>query len=164
MSCELGKVRASAFILCSKMKPMKVERIKRYKDKINVIMRRSENISEWIREYGEEDFLRDEKTKLATYKAFQEIVESCMDIIAMACKDEEIVPRDDYTNIERLEFLDENMKKALMEANGLRNRLVHRYNQMDDLIAFVSIKELLPKIEEFVDVIERWIWERLREK
>ena len=68
MSCELGKVRASAFILCSKMRHMKVERIKRYKDKINVIMRRSENISEWIREYGEEDFLRDEKTKLATYK------------------------------------------------------------------------------------------------
>jgi len=140
MSCELGKVRASAFILCSKMKPMKVERIKRYKDKINVIMRRSENISEWIREYGEEDFLRDEKTKLATYKAFQEIVESCMDIIGMACKDEEIVPKDDYTNIERLEFLDDDMKKALMEANGLRNRLVHRYNQTDDLIAFVSIK------------------------
>ena len=72
MSCELGKVRASAFILCSKMKPMKVERIKRYKDKINVIMRRSENISEWIREYGEEDFLRDEKTKLATYKISRE--------------------------------------------------------------------------------------------
>ena len=33
---------------------------------------------------------------MATYKAFQEIVESYMDIIAMACKDEEIVPKDDY--------------------------------------------------------------------
>jgi len=140
------------------------ERIKRYKDKINIIIRRSENIKEWTEGYEAENFLRDEKTKLATYKAFQEIVESCMDIIAMACKDEEIVPKDDYTNIERLEFLDENMKKALMEANGLRNRLVHRYNQTDDLIAFVSIKELLPKIEEFVDVIERWMWEKLREK
>ena len=116
------------------------ERIKRYKDKINIIVRRSGNINEWTEGYEAENFLRDEKTKLATYKAFQEIVESCMDIIAMACKDEEIVPKDDYTNIERLEFLDENMKKALMEANGLRNRLVHRYNQTDDLIAFVSIK------------------------
>jgi len=140
------------------------ERIKRYKDKINIIIRRSENIKEWTEGYEAENFLRDEKTKLATYKAFQEIVESCMDIIAMACKDEEIVPKDDYTNIGRLEFIDENMKKALMEANGLRNRLVHRYNQTDDLIAFVSIKELLPKIEEFVDVIERWMWEKLREK
>jgi len=140
------------------------ERIKRYKDKINIIIRRSENIKEWTEGYEAENFLRDEKTKLATYKAFQEIVESCMDIIAMACKDEEIVPRDDYTNIERLEFIDENMKKALMEANGLRNRLVHRYNQTDDLIAFVSIKELLPKMEEFVDVIERWMREKLREK
>ena len=72
------------------------ERIKRYKDKINIIIRRSGNIKEWTGGYEAENFLRDEKTKLATYKAFQEIVESCMDIIAMACKDEEIVPKDDY--------------------------------------------------------------------
>ena len=71
------------------------ERIKRYKDKINII-RRSGNINEWTEGYEAENFLRDEKTKLATYKAFQEIVESYMDIIAMACKDEEIVPKDDY--------------------------------------------------------------------
>ncbi len=45
----------------------------------------------------------------------------------------------------------------LIEANGLRNRLVHRYNQSDDLVAFVSIKELLPKIGEFAEVIEQWM-------
>ena len=38
------------------------ERIKRYKD------RRSRNIKEWTEEYEAENFLRDEKTKLATYK------------------------------------------------------------------------------------------------
>ena len=72
-----------------------------------------------------------------------------MDIVAMACKDKKIVPRDDYTNIENLDFIDESIKGVLIEANGLRNRLVHRYNQSDDLVAFVSIKELLPRIEEF---------------
>ena len=41
-----------------------------------------------------------EKTKLATYKAFQEIVEACMDIVAMMCKDSKIPPQDDYTNQE----------------------------------------------------------------
>ena len=56
------------------------------------------------------------------------------------------------------------MKKVLIEANGLRNRLVHRYNQSDDLIAFVSIKELLPQMMDFVEVIEQWMRTRLGEK
>ncbi len=136
---------------------MEIKRVKRYRDKINVIVERCEEISEWTEGYEEEDFTRDEKTKLATYKAFQEVAESCMDIIAMACKDEKIVPKDDYTNIENVDFIDESMKGVLIEANGLRNRLVQRYNQSDDLIAFVSIKELLPGIEKFVEMIEQWM-------
>jgi uncharacterized protein YutE (UPF0331/DUF86 family) len=143
---------------------MKITRIKRYKDKINVILERSEEINEWTEGYDVDEFTRDEKTKLAAYKAFQEVAESCMDIIAMACKDEKIVPKDDYTNIENLKFIDERMKEVLTEVNGLRNRLVHRYNQSDDLVAFVSVKELLPKIEEFVEVVEQWMRKTLREK
>jgi uncharacterized protein YutE (UPF0331/DUF86 family) len=143
---------------------MEIERIKRYKDKINVIIERSENVSEWIGGYEAEEFIRDEKTKLAVYKAFQEIVESCMDIIAMACKDEKIVPKDDYTNIENLIFIDDRIKGVLTEANGLRNRLVHHYNQVEDFIAFVSIGELLPTIDEFVEVIEQWMQKKLEER
>jgi uncharacterized protein YutE (UPF0331/DUF86 family) len=143
---------------------MEIKRVKRYRDKINVIIERCEEISEWTEEFEAEKFTRDEKTKLATYKAFQEVVESCMDIIAMACKDEKIAPKDDYTNIANLDFINESMKGVLIEANGLRNRLVHRYNQSDELIAFVSIKELLPKIEDFVGVIEQWMRKTLGEK
>jgi len=143
---------------------MEIKRVKRYRDKINVIIERCEEISEWTEEFESEGFTRDEKTKLATYKAFQEVVESCMDIIAMACKDGKMVPKDDYTNIENIDFINESMKGVLIEANGLRNRLVHRYNQSDDLIAFVSIKELLPKIEDFVEVIKQWMRKTLGEK
>ncbi|HJH26442.1 MAG TPA: DUF86 domain-containing protein [Methanophagales archaeon] len=124
---------------------------------MNVIVERSEEIREWTKGYEAEEFTRDEKTKLAAYKAFQEVAESCMDIVAMACKDKKIVPKEDYTNIENLDFIDESIKGVLIEANGLRNRLVHRYNQSDDLVAFVSIKELLPRIEEFVEMIEQWM-------
>lgn len=143
---------------------MDIERAKRYKDKINVILERCEEINEWTGGYEEDDFTREEKTKLATYKAFQEVVESCMDIIAMACKDEKIVPKDDYTNIENLIFINERIKEVLIEANGLRNRLVHRYNQLDDLVAFISVKELLPGIDEFVEVVEQWMRKILGEK
>ncbi len=50
-----------------------------------------------------EDFFFDEKTKLACYKALQEIIEACMDIVAMIVKDINEIPKDDYTNILLLE-------------------------------------------------------------
>ncbi len=143
---------------------MEVERIRRYRDKINIILKRNEQINAWTSEYSAEDFLSDEKTMLATYKAFQDIVEACMDMIAMLCKDRKVVPKDDYTNIEGLDFVDKELKRALTEANGLRNRLVHRYNRMDDIIAFDGIKDLSSKVIMFVEVVEEWIGKSLKEK
>ena len=143
---------------------MEIERAKRYRDKINIILKRNDEINDWIGGYDIEDFIHDEKTKLATYKAFQEIVEASMDCIAMACKDEKTVPKDDYTNIESLGFIEEGMRSILTEANGLRNRLVHRYNHTDDIIAFENVKDLLPWIMEFVDVVETWIRKKLNEE
>lgn len=142
---------------------MNMERMKRYKDKLNIISKRIDEIEQWISEFELEDFVRDEKTKLATYKAFEEIVESSMDIVAMMCKDSGIVPKDDYTNIDNLDILDNEMKEVFTEANGLRNRLVHLYNEVDDILAFESIKDLLSKQEMFIELVEQWIKARLKE-
>lgn len=132
------------------------ERCDRYKDKLELIEKRLQEIEEWT-DISSEEFIYDEKTKLATYKAFQEISESCMDIIAMACKDLKILPKDDYTNIEKLNSKLNIDKRRLQEINGLRNRLIHRYNRTDDTIAFESIHELLPEINTFIEVISKWI-------
>ncbi len=144
---------------------LQMNRIKRYRDKLNIILKRTNQITEWSKDYIPEEFVVDEKTKLATYKAFQEIAESCMDITAMMCKDSKIVPKDDYTNIESLQergIVSEKVGRVLFEANGLRNRLVHLYNKTDDAIAFDCINNLLVEIEEFVKVVEKWIREQLR--
>ncbi len=143
---------------------MDEDRLKRYWDKINLVSKRSNEIQEWTA-IQPEDFIKDEKTKLASYKAFQEIVEACMDMVAMICKDSKIPPRDDYTNIDLLENIIsfKNMKKTLIEANGLRNRLVRRYNTLDDLLAFESIKEILPGISKFIEGVKKWIGQTLKE-
>lgn len=135
---------------------MNNDRRDRYKDKIELIEKRIREIDEWTT-ISSEEFLEDERTKLATYKAFQELAESCMDIIAMVCKDVKILPKDDYTNIEKLSARLKFDKRVLQDANGLRNRLIHRYNTTDDLMAFQSIKEILPEITTFVEVINKWI-------
>ena len=140
---------------------MEIERARRYKDKTNIIIKRANQIEGWVQDISSDQFLEDDRTRLATYKAFQEIVEACMDIVAMMCKDMELVPKDDYSNIENLNRIDKNMKVSLAAANGLRNRLVHRYNQTDDRIALESINALLPELSSFVEMVELWIREQL---
>jgi uncharacterized protein YutE (UPF0331/DUF86 family) len=143
---------------------MNIERAKRYKDKLNLILGRIEDVESWTANYDAEEFTSDKKTMLAVYKAVQEIIEASLDIVAMACKDSKLVPKDDYANIEMLHskrIIGEKLKAALTEANGLRNRLVHRYNTLDDKIAFESINALLPSFKDFMELIEKWLKEKL---
>ncbi|MFQ6062517.1 MAG: DUF86 domain-containing protein, partial [Methanosarcinales archaeon] len=132
---------------------------------LNHISKRVFEIKEWNGDYSIDSFIADERTKLATYKAFQEIVDAIMDIAAMICKDSKITPSDDYTNIDALyenRIISKNVQKTLIESNGLRNRLVHWYNKLDDALAFESIQTLIPNIEEFREEIKNWIKKKLK--
>ncbi len=139
---------------------MDIERIRRYKDKLNVISERAQDIEEWVMGYDSSDFIADKKTRFAVYKAFQELVEASFDITAMACKDLKIIPKDDYTNIDLLfekKIIDSKLKNALYECNGLRNRLVHHYNTLNDKVAFDSIIEHMEPSSYFREAIEKWL-------
>lgn len=136
---------------------MKIERAGRYKDELDLIFKRAGQAQSWLEEVSSEVFLEDDKTKLASYKAFQEAVEACLDLVAMMCKDLGIQPQDDYSNLERLDDLKEGSKKVLIEANGLRNHIVHRYNKRDDLLALNSMKGLLSGIMAFGEEVEIWL-------
>lgn len=56
----------------------------RYFDKIAHSEHRVKNIEEWTKEVNA---IEDERTRLAIYKAAQEVVESIMDFLAMILKD-----------------------------------------------------------------------------
>ncbi len=137
---------------------MELARAKRYMDKISRIKQNIGDIAEWAQDI--EDFLSDRKTRLATYKAFQEAVEAATDISAMIIKDEGEIPKDDYTNLGILQdrkIISYELKKALVEANGLRNRVVHEYNGLIEEMAFNSIMRLLDYLKDFAEVAEKWL-------
>jgi len=121
-------------------------REKRYKEKIELGEKRIIEIEEWIS-------ADDEKTKLACYKAFQELAEISSDLIAMQIKDKGKLVEDDYKNIEKLKeigIIDEKEMKLLEDTNGLRNRIIHKYNKTDDSLAKESIKTLLPHLKNIL--------------
>jgi uncharacterized protein YutE (UPF0331/DUF86 family) len=130
------------------------QRRTRYLDKLAHIDKRILNIEAWLPE------CEDEKTRLAIYKAFQEIVEALFDIISMKLVDLKMSPKDDYTNIKILEekgLLNSTLTNILRKANGLRNRLVHGYNVLSDEVALESIRVLLPEIKKVRRFVETWI-------
>ncbi|MBO3755108.1 MAG: DUF86 domain-containing protein [Candidatus Brockarchaeota archaeon] len=130
-----------------------MERKIRYMDKLAHIDRRMANIESWLPSQDEE------RTRLAIYKAFQEIVEAFFDMLSMKLVELKIPPKDDYTNILLIEekgLIDKDTSSILRSANGLRNRLVHNYNEISDKLALESIKTLLPKLAKIRKDLESW--------
>lgn len=88
-----------------------------------------------------------------------------LDVIAMICKDLMIGARDDYTNINNLvaeAILELDHGRVLREANGLRNKLIHWYNKLDDEIAMRSIMRLIPQLESITRVVLEWLKSQLK--
>jgi uncharacterized protein YutE (UPF0331/DUF86 family) len=138
---------------------MEEARIKRYLDKITLIEKRMNEFYEWSR-----DFYTDEKTKLACYKAVQEIAEAVMDVSSMIVRDTGKVPKDDYENISvlcDLGIISEEISNALKELNGLRNRIVHEYNGLNEKLFIESIGRILPCVEQFVEGVKSWLKEQI---
>ncbi|MDD1730451.1 MAG: DUF86 domain-containing protein, partial [Methanospirillum sp.] len=90
-------------------------------------------------------------------KAFQEIAEAYMDCISMVLRDSQIPARDDYSNIDRIDLFTQDQKLLLREMNGLRNRIIHRYNGTDEIRAITGIAGSLPAIRSLILVIDEWI-------
>ena len=124
------------------------QRKKRYNEKVQLIDERLKDVEDLISDFD------NKINRLACYKAFQEIVEGLFDIIAMLLKDKNKIVEDDYANIGKLEdtkAISKDDAAVLREANGLRNRVIHKYNKTDDNTAKESILNLKPKLEEILE-------------
>lgn len=128
---------------------------KRVNDKIEYARDRINDLEAWLSERE----IKEKKALFASEKAFQELAESLMDIFAMILSDLKIGVKDDYSNIDKLKeknILGENHASIAIEANGLRNRIVHRYNSVDEKIFVESARELLPKLTNLLQHLENY--------
>ena len=94
----------------------------------------------------------------ALYKEFPELTEALGDLSAMMAKEEGILVKDDYSNLERLKpLLKPDVIENLKRANGLRNVLVHEYNGIDDTLAFESVQDVLQSFWVFDSMVKEWL-------
>jgi uncharacterized protein YutE (UPF0331/DUF86 family) len=100
--------------------------------------------------------LQDDVTRRALLYALEVCVDVVMDVVAMATRDLGLTVEDDYTNIEKLEneqVLVEREGELLRRFNGLRNAIVHRYNQLD----LNAIQRGLQRMEELYEVLDKLV-------
>lgn len=80
-----------------------------------------------------------------------------MDIAAMLVKDLGRVPGGDRQNVATLTkigIISNDLEQSLLQCNGLRNILVHRYNGVDNERVIKSIPEVDMTLREFVECVE----------
>jgi len=129
---------------------------KRIMEKVETVVERVE----FIEEHLSEEILGDRILRKATYKEFQEAVEAASDVCAMLRRGLNSSAKDDYSNVDFLverDILEERMGEKLKEANGLRNRLIHGYDGVNDETACYAIKELVVDLRDFSVVVLEWI-------
>ena len=69
-------------------------------------------------------------------------------------------PKDYYSSFETLgtiNVLPANFALALAPCTGMRNRLVHEYDKIDDLVVFNGISKLIDMVNEYIEHINHFL-------
>ena len=128
----------------------------RIMEKMEILIDRIEFINENI----SDEMVENRILKKALYKEFQEAIEAMTDICALIRRGLNSSAKDDYTNIDFLvekKVIDSKTGKKMKEANGLRNRLVHEYDGLNDMLAYESMKELVNHLKSFSQEVLKWM-------
>ncbi|GAF98009.1 unnamed protein product [marine sediment metagenome] len=123
-------------------------RLKRYRDKINYIV---DNIDDLPKKP------KNKFEKRGILYSIQTSIESMIDLIAMLIKDLGIPVKSDELNISTIvteRNLNAELGEKLKKANGMRNLLVHRYNEVDEQIILESVDEIKNLLFEWLKIIE----------
>ena len=141
---------------------MEEERIKRYTDKLEYLNQTIENLNNWTENIDSKKFIErlELQKQYGIYHAFQIGIEIISDLVSMIVKDVKLIPKDDYSNINILKnkkIISADLAAKLREANGLRNRIVHDYNGLDNVMAYNGLKNLLKYFLEFKVKAKEWL-------
>jgi len=123
-------------------------RIKRYRDKIDHVVDYTKDLP--IKP-------RNELEKRGIFYSLQTSIEAVVDLIAMVTKDLGIPVKDDNSNISeivKMRKLKTGLGEKLKKANGMRNIIVHRYNDFEEQIILNSVEEIKDLLSYWINLVE----------
>lgn len=129
----------------------------------HVIRRKLTNLTQYIKElepltsYTIKDYSGNYFIKRTGERLVQLIVENMVDVNSMIIAEEkQPPPKDYYVSFEimgKLGCLPQQFAEDLAPCTGLRNRIVHEYDKIEDEIVFSNIPKLLQMATEYINLI-----------
>lgn len=102
-------------------------------------------------------YAEDVYRKKAAEKLLQEVVEAAADVNAHVLVESGRPAPDDlyssFLGLAELGVLDQDLARLLAPSAGLRNRLVHEYEQIDDALVLASLREALDLYPRFIAAV-----------
>lgn len=112
---------------------------------------------------GLKNLSKENSLKLEIYgvlHAIQLTIERITDISAMFMKDQGKIVKNTYDNLNEIYLhgmLTNTSKNSLFNLVGLRNRIAHDYNGLDEDLALNSFKENIDSVSKFINGVKKWI-------
>lgn len=114
-----------------------------------------------VNQYNLENYLDNFFVKRTAERLIQLIVESATDINGhLIVSSGHKPPADYYTSFIKLsdcQIVDQKFAKSIAPSAGLRNRLVHEYEEIDDEIVYNSIQKTIANYKEYIKKIESYL-------
>ena len=141
--------------------------------RINLIRAKVRDLDDslkYIEEFLPSDlkYLKDRGTKNRLYKEAEFAIQLCLDICSIINsdigKETPNSEEDIFILAEKEKVVSAELSKKLQEMKGFRNLLVHRYGEIDDAIAYESIKNGLKDFYLFIEEIEFFLKKRKSKK
>jgi len=128
--------------------------------KLNKLIQYLKEISGII-DYTFQDYLDNYFIKRTTERLLQLIVEVATDINGHIAIDAGNRPPKNYFEsfiiLAELEVIDRELAKKLAPSAGMRNRLVHEYEEIDDKIVYENIPEAIEMYNKYITQVEAYL-------
>ena len=112
-----------------------------------------------------EEFIADRFRHKGTERLLQETVEAAVDVNLHLVKVAGLAPSQDYfrsfIEVGRHGVIPLALAERLAPSTGLRNRLVHEYDAIDDQRVLNAVPDAIRDFGEYVSAVEGWLTERV---
>lgn len=114
-----------------------------------------------IADLTEDKFLADYHPQILAERLLERIIGRVIDINYHLITETFLVTPKDYADsflkLADLNILSPSETKKFAKLSGLRNRLAHEYNGLDERLVFQALKEIISKLPSYLKAVDRFL-------